>query len=340
MIQTILSVLTCLLLIPIVQMLFFRSKWDPSGRHCYITGGSSGLGLALAVLLTKKGAHVSIVARNEQRLQKALEEIETVRQTPGQILKAYAYALDNEQGAAAALEAACEPHGGRSPDALFLCAGKSTPGFFVEQDEASMRAGMDQTYWVQASTALVAGKRMAKRHEKGKIVFISSVLGYFSIVGYSTYSPGKFALRGLAEALQSEFMLYGIDIHICFPGTIFTPGYEEENKTKPNVTLKIEESDDGAKPEVVAEGLLRGVQNGNFHITYDFISNVFRSSTAGSSPRNNVIMDMLYGLIGFIALPIWRRSVDSTVRSHRNEHAEYLASHGMSDRSQGALKST
>lgn len=37
---------------------------------------------------------------------------------------------------------------------------------------------------------------MVKQGVKGKVVFVSSVLGYFSIVGYSTYSPGKFALRG------------------------------------------------------------------------------------------------------------------------------------------------
>lgn len=93
---------------------------------------------------------------------------------------------------------------------------------------------------------------------KGKIVFVSSVLGYFSMVGYSPYSPGKFAVRGLAEALQSEFLLYGIDVHICFPGTIFSPGFVEENKVKPKVTLKIEETDSGSQPEVVAANLLKG----------------------------------------------------------------------------------
>lgn len=66
-------------------------------------------------------------------------------------------------------------------------------------------------------------------------------------------------LSGLAETLQSEFVLYGIDIHICFPGTIFTPGYEEENRTKPKITLKIEETDGGMSPEGVAAGLLKGV---------------------------------------------------------------------------------
>lgn len=64
---------------------------------------------------------------------------------------------------------------------------------------------------------------------------------------------------GLAEALQSELILYDIDVHIAFPGTIFSPGLEEENRVKPQVTLKIEESDDGAKPEVVAEAIFKGI---------------------------------------------------------------------------------
>lgn len=45
-------------------------------QHCFVTGGSSGTGLALALLLVKRGAHVSIVARNEEKLQKALAELE------------------------------------------------------------------------------------------------------------------------------------------------------------------------------------------------------------------------------------------------------------------------
>jgi 3-dehydrosphinganine reductase len=63
---------------------------------------------------------------------------------------------------------------------------------------------------------------------------------------------------GLAEALRSEMLLYGIDIHMFFPATIYSPGYENENKTKPEITLKIEERDPGFKPEVYAEELLKG----------------------------------------------------------------------------------
>lgn len=121
--------------------------------------------------------------------------------------------------------------------------------------------------------------REPESEAKGKkIVFVSSVLGYFSMVGYSTYAPAKFALRGtsllttlslargdhcligLAETLQSELQLYGVGVHIFFPGTIFSPGLDTENKTKPKVTLKIEESDDGMSPERWADELLKGAR--------------------------------------------------------------------------------
>lgn len=115
---------------------------------------------------------MSIVARNEGNLQKALAQLEvldffrslclhliffpqTSRANPNQILRSYSYSLGTERGAAEALEAACEPHGGQTPDAVFLCAGKSTPGFFVEQTEETMRKGMDDTYWLSAWSAMV-----------------------------------------------------------------------------------------------------------------------------------------------------------------------------------------
>ncbi|CAL1708157.1 unnamed protein product [Somion occarium] len=311
------------------RRMFFKKKWDPRGKHCYVTGGSAGAGLAIAKLLVRKGAHVSIVARNQERLDTALKELETVRQSPDQTIKAYSYSIDNASGAAEALEAACQAHDGRCPDAQFFVAGTSRPGHFVEQSEESLKKGMEETYWCQAWSALAAVRRMVRDQAKGKIVFVSSVLGYMSIVGYSTYSPGKFATRGLAETLQSELMLYDIDVHIAFPGTIYSPGYEVENQTKPKVTLKIEESDGGAQPDAVAQGILKGVQNGDFHITYDFLLNVFRGSTRGSSPGNNFFMDSIYELIGRIALPFWRMSVDNTVRAHSEEHRQYLRDKGL-----------
>ena len=53
-------------------------------------------------------------------------------------------------------------------------------------------------------------------------------------------------------------MLYDIDVHIAFPCTIYTKGYEEENACKPKVTLKIEERDEGNTAEFVALAILKG----------------------------------------------------------------------------------
>lgn len=74
-----------------------------------------------------------------------------------------------------------------------------------------------------------AAKRMVESKIKdGKIVFISSVVGLMSFAGYSTYSPTKYAVRGLADTLRNELQRYGINVHIFFPGTIFSPGFETE----------------------------------------------------------------------------------------------------------------
>jgi len=122
---------------------------------------------------------------------------------------------------------------------------------------------------------------MARDRFSGKIVFVSSYLGYMSMIGYASYAPAKHALRGgtklcyvptlytdpcfgctgLAETLRSELLLYSVSVHIFFPGTIYSPGYTQENKVKPKITLKIEETDGGMTPEQSAEGLLCGMSS-------------------------------------------------------------------------------
>lgn len=53
-------------------------------------------------------------------------------------------------------------------------------------------------------------------------------------------------------------MLYGIDVHVAFPGTMYTPGFDEENACKPKITRKVEETDGGSSPDDVARQILKG----------------------------------------------------------------------------------
>lgn len=134
------------------------------------------MGLSLALILATKGAHVSIVARNQDRLDKALEAIEVIldsrncrkmstqhvwctqkcRQHPNQLLTAYSFSLNTAAESAAALDAVCKPHGGNAPDAVFACAGSSKPKFFMDMSEEDMEQGMINGYWVQAWTVMVS----------------------------------------------------------------------------------------------------------------------------------------------------------------------------------------
>ncbi|KDR78011.1 hypothetical protein GALMADRAFT_64901 [Galerina marginata CBS 339.88] len=307
----------------------FSEKWNPDGKHVYITGGSSGLGLSLAQILARRGAHISIVARNQGKLDDALASIEKLRTNASQIFKVYSLGLDSGPAAAEALEVVCEAHGGKAPDAVFACAGSSKPMFFVEMKDSDLVDGMMNGYWIQAWTAWAAAKKMTREHKKGaKIILVSSTLGYMSFLGWASYSPAKHALRGLADTLHSELMLYGIGVHIYFPATMYTPGYDEENKTKPDIVKKIESADEGQTAEQAAQALYTGVVNGHTHITGDIITNLFSASTRGAVPRHNWLLEGLYDMVAYIAIPIWRSSVDKQVLAHREEHQQYLISKG------------
>lgn len=61
-----------------------------------------------------------------------------------------------------ALEAVISGHNGRTPDAVFLCAGGSKPKFFVEMSEDELVEGMNMGYWIQAWTAWVCAPIFGK----------------------------------------------------------------------------------------------------------------------------------------------------------------------------------
>jgi 3-dehydrosphinganine reductase len=79
-----------------------------------------------------------------------------LRVSPSQKLNTFSYSLDTASGSTQALEAVCRPFGGQCPDAVFACAGRSRPKFFVEMDEQDLVDGMTDGYWVQAWTAWVS----------------------------------------------------------------------------------------------------------------------------------------------------------------------------------------
>lgn len=128
---------------------------------------------------------------------------------------------------------------------------------------------------------------------------MSSFLGYTSFAGYSPYSPGKYALRGLADSLRSELQLHDITVHLYMPAGILSPGYENEQKTKPGITKQIEEGDTPIAPEAAAALLIKGLERGNYQITNDLVTDLVRVASKGPVPGNGLV-DLVYGFIGSV----------------------------------------
>ncbi|KAI8817386.1 uncharacterized protein EV422DRAFT_500094 [Fimicolochytrium jonesii] len=296
----------------------------PLSQHVYITGGSQGTGLALAKLLAARGARITIVARDVAKLEKAVEEIRresslATENSEGKQVVIYESAdLRNAEGSAKALKNA-EERMGAKVDYVFLCAGGAQPGMFIDLPASSLAHEMERDYLTAAYTAHAAITSFTT-HPKPhtcRLVFVSSILGLMGLVGYTGYSAAKHAIRGLADSLRMEMQMYGIKIHIFYPGTIYSPGYEEENKTKPAITKKLEEGDVGVTPEKAAEILFRGVEKEQYSIVCDFTGELIRSATKGAAPANNGVMDFINTIIGFIGLTFWRSDCDKQIRSQR-----------------------
>lgn len=164
-------------------------------------------------------------------------------------------------------------------DSSPLLLQSSLPGFFLEQPDSILTKVMDTDYWTACWTAKASATLMAKQHlsypssraSRPKLVFVGSTLSFLNFAGYSSYCPPKAAVRSLADTLRNELQLFGIEVHTFFPAGILSPGFENENLEKPQLTKDIEGSDVPLPPMEVAKYLLKG--------TYD--------CRAGSSGRQD-----------------------------------------------------
>ncbi|HAJ62754.1 MAG TPA: short-chain dehydrogenase, partial [Cyanobacteria bacterium UBA8543] len=223
-----------------------------------------GIGKATAKLFASKGANVTILARTQSVLETAKAEIEAVRLHPDQRVLSLVCDVSDRSSAEQAIQTAIEQIG--PPDYLVTSAGIAIPGYFHEQALEIFERTMAVNYWGTLYCIRAVLPAMQKQG-KGQIVLVSSGAGLIGIYGYTTYSPTKFALRGLAESLRGELKVFGIDLAIVYPPDTDTPQLWEENKTKPAQTKAITATAKMWTAEGVAEEIIKGIQQKKFAIT-------------------------------------------------------------------------
>jgi 3-dehydrosphinganine reductase len=112
---------------------------------------------------------------------------------------------------------------------LLPCAGVSHPGYFSELSPQVFEKQIKLNYL----GTVYAVKAFLPRMKRGCITLVSSGAGQVGLLGFSAYSPSKFALRGFAECLHMELVASPIHVQIAFPNDTKTPGYEQEQNLKP-----------------------------------------------------------------------------------------------------------
>ncbi|MFJ3905035.1 SDR family oxidoreductase [Streptomyces sp. NPDC090025] len=233
-----------------------RRRPDWSGRHVLITGGSSGIGLALVRELRCRGALVSVVARDPAKLREVAAEPGPVGSAPVATVSADVASRADLDRAVAELTALHGP-----VDTLITSAGTVRPGYFEELDHEFFRTTMDVNYFgtLHAVRAVLPG--MLARGS-GTLVCISSAAGLYGLVGYSAYAPSKFAVRGLCESLRMELRPHGIQVSGVYPGDVDTPQLAMEQPYKPKELAALGGTLRPAGAREVALAVLRGVEAG------------------------------------------------------------------------------
>lgn len=281
-----------------------RNKIELAGKHCVITGGSSGIGWDICVQALQQGAHVSIVARNLTRLNSIKNELEDMKKKNPKMSeqRVNIESVDisaNYEMTKKAFDRLVKRAG--PVDVLINNAGIFKCSEFSETtaNEFDDMIRINYTGSVYCTKAVVDSM---KERKSGRIVFVSSQAGQIGVFGYSAYSSTKFALRGLAECLQMELKPFNIFITLSYPPDTNTPGLESENLTKPEETKAIAESSGLLEPKVVAKSILTGLKNGSFSCSYGINGFLLTTLTAGAGPATTFTEAM----IQIITLPLCR----------------------------------
>jgi 3-dehydrosphinganine reductase len=272
--------LLLLLFVYLISKKAIPVQWN--GAHVIITGGSSGIGLCIAMLAIKRGSNVTLIARNKDKLQQAKEQLERLKVTQTQLVLVFSADVADLNALKKCVADAASANNNKI-DLLIASAGETRPERFDEVDPMWFERLMRINYLGVVYSILSVLPYM-KQQRHGRVVVVGSLLSLLGCPGYSPYAPTKYAVRGLLDCLDSEFQPYNIAFQLAIPADVNTPMFVEEQKIKPPETKEFGEPP--VKPEDVALAIVQGVDHFTYFIPIGFNSKVMTAVAGGLSPAS------------------------------------------------------
>jgi NAD(P)-dependent dehydrogenase (short-subunit alcohol dehydrogenase family) len=187
-----------------------------TGKVALVTGGSKGLGKAMARGLAEAGADIVISSRHENELRPALDEILQGTGRRGRFLVAD---MSRREQVAQLAASALEQMG--RVDILINNAGTNKPQAIDEITDETWNEVLE----INLSSVMALTRALVpqmKERRWGRIIHISSVMGFHSKEKRNIYSATKSALLGLARASALDLGKYGITVNCIAPGPFIT----------------------------------------------------------------------------------------------------------------------
>ncbi len=192
------------------------SLFDLTGKVALVTGGSKGLGKAMARGLVEAGADVVIASRHENELKSALAEILQGTSRRGRY---FVVDLSKRSEADRLARAALDAMG--RVDILINNAGSNRP----QAIDAITDETWDEILELNLSSVMALTRAIVpdmKRRRWGRVIHISSIMAYLSKEKRNVYSATKAALLGLARASALDLGEHGITVNCIAPGPFLT----------------------------------------------------------------------------------------------------------------------
>ncbi len=197
-------------------ILIQRFRMAPmNGKVVLITGGSRGLGYAIAREFATLGSRIAICARDQAELDRAAEEL---RKFQAEVLTVQCDVTDRQQ-VDTMVSQVTERFG--TVDVLVNNAGIISVGPIESQTIEDFRLAMDVMFWGMVHTTLAVLPSMQKRRS-GWIANVTSIGGKISVPHLVPYSSAKFAGVGFSEGLTAELSKDGIHVTTVIPGLMRT----------------------------------------------------------------------------------------------------------------------
>ncbi len=189
--------------------------------HAVITGGSSGLGLALATRLASRGADITLIARDPGRLDEAAAAVQQCN--PDVRVGAVAADVSDPQAISTAIDKIAADAGGI--DLLINSAGILREGYFEQLRDADFRDVMEINFFGTVNAVRAALPHL--KQSQGAVVNIASLAGLAGVFGYTPYCAAKHALVGFSNSLRFELQPQGVRVQLVCPSEFDSPMVDE-----------------------------------------------------------------------------------------------------------------